>query len=380
MADYEFLLRDPLTLEYVDELHPDDLAAVKWTRRDIGGGKWSATLPRVTTRRNYGPSVLAPHRILEVRRDGEQEFVGVLESRQIDPLGRIWTIGGPDLAGFWLPMRTVGATTPEARSGAAETVAKAYIEAHIGPSAAVARRPPGPATWTVEADGGAGGAVTISAQRRSLLQVAQEAVLAGDLTHEVVLLPDFSGYQYQVRRPVDGTVGGSGAAPFSVDWNNVEELVYLEDFREYRNMLYVAGDGTGAARNVTEVEGADVGTHFRREGTLDARYATSAALRTAAGELDLAMRSQLLVRVSATPFRGSANAVYREDWDIGWNITFGESELREEPIDIRVVAATVELTRAVGERITFELGEYQPTSTLRRLGDALRRLQVAANE
>ena len=101
----------------------------------------------------------------------------------------------------------------------------------------------------------------------------------GDLVQTVVMKPDYRGYEYRVLPPTDRTVS-SGATPFSVGWDNVEQIGYREDYRPVSNVLYVLGDGSGDSRNLTTVTRADsVSTHFRREGTFDGRNATTTAQR-----------------------------------------------------------------------------------------------------
>jgi Siphovirus ReqiPepy6 Gp37-like protein len=381
--EFEFLLRHPRTLELVGELHPRDVTAT-WTRRDIDAGGFRVVVPR----EQASLDAVALHNVLEIRRDArdglglQTEFVGVIDARDVDEFGRMWTLEGTDLLGFWLSKRVVGATTASAKSGPAETVLKAYVSENLGPAAAATRRAASELvglSWTVATSEGTGNDVDFRAVRANLLsEVTIPLCRLGDLTQRVDLLPDGAGYEYRTALPRDATVS-SGALPFSLGWDNVEELGFREDFRGVANAVYVLGDGTGDTRNVTEVTLApSITSHFRRETTLDARYANTVSLRTDAGETELERHDEVAVTVRGKPLRVSANARYRKDWDVGTTVTVAIPQIGVE-VDRRIVAATVSLTRAAGEDVRFELGVYKSRSVLRRLVDRLRQLNVAAS-
>ena len=376
--DYEFHVHDVRTLDEDQELRPESVLKAKWTRSAYGAGSFELQIPRM----DLNLESAEDHHLIEVNRDEQIEFVGVIEKRTIDPLGKVWTLSGPDLTSWWLNLRVVGAVTGEDRSGIAEDVIVDYMDAHLGSIASAARQAQlalgGGLLFSIPTSSRRGASVTIAAQRRYLFDVVMEAAQQGDILPSIQLLSGYAGYAFQIDTPRDATLTGGGV-PFSVDWNNVEALAFTEDFSQYKNHIYVMGDGSGDARNYTEVEdAASVATHFRREGVTDARDSTSAALREAVGTLELLKRNNALVAVQATPFRGAANSVYREDWDVGWYVTFSESALRTSSIDVQVAAASVELTRGQGERITFELGQQRATSQLRRIEEAIRQLRVAS--
>lgn len=376
--DYEFHVHNLRTLAEIGEIDPRAVWG-KWTRSAVRAGSFEISVPRdyVTL------DLIGDHHLLEINREGQVEFVGVIERRTIESTGRVWKLAGPDLKGFWFKLRQVGAYDAEDRSGVAETVLLDYVNAHLGPSAAAGRRAADilqGITWTMPSSSFRGGTVDIRARRRYLHDVVTEIAEQADLLPEVTVNPDYSGYTVEISEPHNAT-SDSGGVPFGVDWDNTESLVFVEDYSEHKNYLYIAGDGTGDSRNITEVyDEASVASHFRREHTIDARDLSTSNLRQMLGELELLKRNRALVSVQAVPLRGAANSVYREDWDVGWDVTFLEQELRADPIDVRVVAATVELSRAQGERITFELGQQRATSQLRRIEQALRELRVASLE
>ena len=374
-ATYEFFIRNPRTYAFVGEVVPADIQQVEWTRVDVVGGSWKLVIPR----EKIDIGLTAAHNLFEVRRNGVQEFVGVLERREIDPLGKIWTLSGPDLCTWWLNSRMVGAATADDRTGIAEAVLVDYVNAHLATPSDAARRAsnytPGK-TWAVEASSGRGLTVDISARRRPLSQVVEDVCRSGEIVLNFRLLDDYSGCLLGVANPFTPV-----SPPFSVAWENVEELVFTEDYQEYKNHIWVMGNGSGDSRPYTEVEDADsVTTDFRREWVSDARYAADESARTQIGQLELANRNRRLVSVRAKPFRASANAEYRTDWDVGWDIEFAEPALRADPVTTRVVAATIRLNRERGEDISFELGERRANSVVRKLTEAVMLSRIASNE
>lgn len=373
--DYEFRVRDPRTLEYLGELRPQDVTA-RWTRRDVVAGNFEITIPRDRT----DLSVIVDHAVIEILRDGLPEFYGVLELFTIDRLAKSWNLAGPDLFGFFLGLRTVGLVTPDNRSGIAEDLLIDYVDDNLGTGAASHRQIAVALEtgFTIPVSGHRGPTVDEAATRRPLLAVVESCARAGDLLPTLGI--NSSGYVFGVDSPRDATQS-SGAQPFGVDFDNVEELRFIKDFRQYRNDLYIMGDGAGAARNYTRVtDASSVAQHFLREGVLDSRYATSEAMRTAIGNLELGKRADALVRVAAKPLRSTAQARYRADFDVGWDVTFAESDLLSEALDVRIAGVTVSLNRVRGEDVTFELGQHRVGSEMRKIEEALAQLRVASFE
>lgn len=379
IPNYQFLLRNPSSLAVTFEIRPQDVQVAEWTRDQYGLGSWSMTLPRNDT---YRPAALAKHSLLEVMRDGVLEFVGALELRQVDELAKFWTIGGPQLTGWMLGMRVVGETTPDNRSGPAETILKGYVTAYLGAGAAAPRQLATyltTATFAVETDQGRGGTVSVAANRKYLSQLTQEACLAGGVVQEIAVRGDRTGYDYRVTLPTNATVS-AGGRPFSVSWDNVAQFQFVEDYRQHKNHLYVAGNGSGAGRAVTEVQDAgSVTADWRREAVVDASYATTADARSTVGAYEQALRRMALVGVKASPLYGGGPAVYHADWDVAWDVTFAQGELREASVDVRIAAATVRLTGSEIETIGFTLGLRRHDSDVRRLADAITRLQQSSN-
>lgn len=377
--DYQFFIKNAYTTAFVDEIAPQDIVSVKWTRTWRGGGSWSMTLPLNS---RYTSAFTAHHQLIHIVRNGLSEFVGVIMKRGVDPLGKNWTIGGPDLTGFWLSQRVVGETISDARSGVGETVIKSYVNAYLGSTAAVARQ--GTTyltgkTFAVTADSARGSSVYGNANRQDLLALTQSLCEAALLTQEVNLVS--AGYSYDVGVIVDHTSDVIGAVPFSADWDNVEAMTFNEDYTQYRNHHYVAGDGSGSLRNVTEIAASGLTTDFRFESVIDVPWASSVNLRTTIGNAEVLKRARQLVGVTAKPFRFGQNSVYRTDFDVGWNISFAEAQLRAGSIDMPIAAVTVSVTSSGSqpvEDITFDLGQPNPDSVLRKYQETLDMIKNAA--
>lgn len=376
------MVRDQRTLELERLIDPKIIRRASWTRRDLEIGEWRLELPR----RSISATAIARNKLLEVRRNGSREFVGVILDRQLDRLGEVWTIGGPDLKD-WLRRRVAGLAAADARSGAAETVAKGYVEDNLGPSADFVRRGSTELlearTWTVEANSGRGETVSYSALRNWLDAVLVDVCRKGNVWHDVILAGSSEpadGYEYVIYEPVDATIG-AGGTPFSVRFDNVGQLRYAEDYRRTTNYLYVLGDGEAGSRAYREVQDASsVASDFRREGMFDGRNATTDAQLDDLGAAEIARQLAASITVDAQPLITSPNAVYREDWDIGYDVTVSIPDVSVE-VNRRVVAATVELAaNAAAETIKMALGTYRADSTLRRIQDALEQARRSSLE
>lgn len=380
-ADYAFLVRNPRTLEVIGEIPPQHVASARWARLFVEPGTWQLQIARAAAEElaaAAGVDLIARQNLLEIRRDEAVEFRGYILTRQLDPQGLVWTLEGYDLKD-WLRRRVVGRTTAVAKSGAAETVLKAYVEENLGATAGtgrVATDELSAKTFTIETDAARGESVEISAQRRTLDQVAADICRQGDIGYDVELTDD--GLRFVVIEPTDAT-SGSGGTPFAVNLDNVEGLGWRESYGNVQNALTVGGEGSGDTRTVREVsDAASIASDFRREGVLDARALTTNDQLDALGAAEIARQLAAAVAADVVPLTTSANGRYRTDWDLAWDVTVAIPAAGVAAIDRRIAAVTVTLTREAGERITFALGTERPTSTLRRIQRVLDRLQAGA--
>lgn len=365
MADYTILLRNPRTLALLGEL-PVFLHA-RWRRHQREMGDFEITV----NRNNVADDLIARNNIVEIRRDGEFEFAGIIRYREIgDPVlggqrGDVWKLSGPDLK-WWLTNRLVdpGASQYDSQVGVAtETALKHYVEDHLTAPADADRdvntELAAGITFEVQPDASRGIDANFNGRFDNLLGGCLLPLARGaDLLHDVVLLSDYSGYRYEVSEPTDAT----GTVTFSVGWDNVEKLIYREDYLSVRNSMYVLGQGAGAARTVEVVEDADgIAQDFRREGPIDARQADTVAKLQQVGNDRLESLLDDSLSAHAVPAIVGPT-LYRQDWDVGYDVTVSISEVGIE-MTRRIVEVIVQLTRDKGEDISISLGSRPKTQT-----------------
>lgn len=169
----------------------------------------------------------------------------------------------------------------DVRSGPFETVAKAYVNANIGPGAKSDRRVSG---LTIETDSGRGGTVSGSARFETLDELLNALALqAGGIGYRVV------GKQFQVYQVADKT----GSVMLSEDLGSLSGFEYTLS-RPKSNYLYLGGNGDGTARAIGEgLDSESVTTYGRIE-----EFAEQASLSTAD---EMAVKiNELLARKTAT--------------------------------------------------------------------------------
>ncbi len=267
MSDWRLLVRNA-DLDIVGEL--DDYQRLKFVHRfqDVTTGEISANrdVPVAAELTTDGAGIVVLH-------DGE-----VVTSGPIIQPRREWS-GAGDLLdlGFvsddaWL-LRRLGYPSPldgnhsaaayDVRTGAAETVLRAYVDANLGPSALAARR----IGLTLLPDEGRGASVTGRARFHPLLDVCRDlAISGGDLGFRIRQAgptdPTTVGLLFEVYVPRDLTA----TAIFSVDLGNLAGFD-LEEKAPDANYVLVGGQGEGAARTI--VEGGDAGS-IARWGRIEA--------------------------------------------------------------------------------------------------------------
>jgi hypothetical protein len=124
------------------------------------------------------------------------------------------------------------------RTGAAETIMKAYINANIGSSASSFRKMP----VTTDADQGRGKSVTGRGRFQTLLDLCGSIALqGGDLGFKMIQVGN--GLQFQVYQPADKTA----SVIFSPLLGNLLDFNYTES-NPSANVVIAGGTGTGANR------------------------------------------------------------------------------------------------------------------------------------
>lgn len=236
-----------------------DLDRLETIGRHNGVGTWVLELDRASAAAEL---VLAGQGIVVVR-DDHTLLSGPRTFRQVKLEGgrTTLTVAGVDDS-VWLDRRLVlppAGLAYDTRRGAAETVLRAYVDANLGPGAAVARRL---ATLVLPASQGRGGNVVGDGRYQSLLELAQVLALAGGIGFRLVQV----GLQLQleVRLPADRRRD----AVFSTGLGNLAGVTYSET-DPTATYAYVGGQGEGAARTI--VEGGAAGAPYRAEVFKDQR-------------------------------------------------------------------------------------------------------------
>lgn len=130
------------------------------------------------------------------------------------------------------------------KSGALETVAKAFVDENIGPGAGTRAFP----YFTVEADSARGTNWGDDVSGENLLEVIM-AIAADGGAFDVVRTdtsgqPYFQFRWYNERTGVDRTIGTDEPAVFALDRNNMLVPVYSRNRGSEFNVVYVKGDGS----------------------------------------------------------------------------------------------------------------------------------------
>jgi hypothetical protein len=306
--------------------------SLQWWRRPVKAGAFSISVHKDDVDSAILPYLqpgLPEDAVFELLRDKVSRFAGHVEQPEYDAITQLWKLQGPDLKGFWLANReiNVDGSDFDAQTGiVAETAMIHYVEDHLTAPTDSDRDVNGELdgiTFTAQGTHGFGATVDKNARWENLLAVLEELALKGNVIHDVVLLPNGTGYQYQVSEPIDATVtSGDTPVVFSVARDNVGEAVYVRDNRRIANAVYVLGSGAGAARTVLEVtDSASITASFRRERHVDARQAEAVADKLQmAGDrvIDESLLKALTARM--TPLNLEPTIIHR-DWDIGYDVT-----------------------------------------------------------
>lgn len=364
-SEYVVLIRDPRTLALQGEV--SRYQALHWVRRDLELGEFELS---VATRDLPSVDLIARNMLIEIRRDGQAEFAGLIRGqRKYDAIAQTWTVGGPDLRWFLSKRLIVPVNGQEFDSVSlvpAETAMLHYVTAHLG-SPTDSRRALVSAlsglSFVVQTDSGRGAQVSFNGRFANLLTGCLVPLArSGDLLHELSLLPSYAGYQYAISLPVDATAT-TGAVPviFSTGWGDVGQLTYDEDYSGVNNAVYVLGQGQGAARACVLVwEDQSVASDFWCESSLDSRNNADVAAMVLDGETAIQQALDAAIRLDAEPLIVGPN-LYRSQWDVGSDVTLQIPEVGIS-VDKRIVEVKVQLDAHQGEIVTIALGSTQRTA------------------
>ncbi len=283
----------------------NELGMFTLTDRHNGLGTWEMRLPWSHPARAL---LWQPGHGIEVERttevDGEATTVvlasGPLRSARRDSDGIADTAtlyGATDV--LWIARRRAhpqpASSAPpyssqayDVRTGAAETVLKAYVDVHAGPGAIVQRRVPG---LTIAADAARGSTVTASARWQPLAELAAGIATRGGLGVRCV------GLEVDVYEPTDRSGDG---IEFSEERGNLGPFTYTLRSPE-ATYVYAGGSGTGTSRTIVEgqdpaaaigwgrsetfIDRRDTATTADIDGSIAETLATSAATSALAADV-----------------------------------------------------------------------------------------------
>lgn len=348
MAEYRLRVRDAQH-SLIDEVVR--YRSLKYARvlNDVGGFElqvgWQS--PSATN--------LAEMNFVEVLRDGQEEFYGVILGReyafgQDAPQDEVLTVRGLHVNCF-LGWREIVPPTGQAydeRSGPADNIMKGYVRDHIGPNAPSARRYQYLSVATDTSD--APSKVYRGRYPEPLLDVLQSLSVAGSVDFDCVRVS--GGFEFRTYWPqmgLDKTRDNGVRSPvvFAKERGNVRSGRYRRDGTGVVNYVYVLGQGEGADRTVIEREdAASVAAWLRRELAIDARHLDVTDKLQQRGDEELAKRvltQSIELDVASVP-----NCQYGRDWDLGDLVT---GQVAGVTFDAKITAVTVKLEAGKPEQI-----------------------------
>ena len=386
-AVYTVRVRHPLTFQLVAEL--DQWESLSFKRRWQHPGEFELVIgnehPLIDdiTRRNA---------VIEVLRDGRQEFVGRVRQLSIalddtDEGGFVWTLRGPDLADLIRLMRAVppvGQEFDTQTNVSASVAMRYYVDKNAGQNAPTGRRypfldvgltylpgawnRPGSETWIPVDPAAVGALLTVNARYERLGELITDLAVAGDVGYRFRLDPSIPRVYFDVYDGADRVEGSTTYQPaiFSLNRDTLRQFEYADNGVDVVNVVYAGGAGTGAARVVQEVQhAASVAQWGRAESFEDFRQATTTEALTTEAQRFLVQRADLQT-VAFQPLE-TAGLAYLDGWDVGDKVTVRVDDLGIRA-DLRVIEVGVTLTPDAPEELAITVGAFK-RDLLRHLRD-----------
>lgn len=365
-------------LQRVGQITPDYLAGFTAVLRDKQIGSWSITMP---TDSPMAAALVAPGAGIIVTTAQGTLLSGpttavVTNQSATDPEGTYDISGVTDMVilseRLAYPKPSTADVTAQdvendVRTGVAETVIKAYVNANIGPSAPTARKITG---LTIEADGTRGGTVTGTARFDNLLELLTGLADVGGVSFNVEQIGE--GLQFQVSEAVDR----SGYIRFDVYNHRLIRSEYAYS-KPLSTRAIVGGAGSGTTRTFLErtsaesldaedVWGRRIETFVDSSNTL-----TEAGLQAAADEV-LVKEGKTQLTASITP-SDDETMLYGVDWNLGDIVTvvIGTLELVAVVTEVGILIGTdgVRIGATIGEPKTLD---YETQILSRQADQAVR--------
>lgn len=201
----------------------------------------------------------------------------------------------------------------------AESAMRELVDNNVGPSAPAARRFP---NLTIAANGNRGITRNWTARFETILEKLKDWSEISNLGWEVRFDAATGNHVFTVLESTDV----SDKVEFSIRLDNVIEQEWVEAGQDLASYAYVAGQGEGADRTVTEAfeDTAEPAGLDRREIFVDARDLDTTAALVARGDEKLAERRvEESFSVQVEP---DGVFAYHDDWDLGSIVTLKSTE------------------------------------------------------
>ena len=253
----------------------------------------------------------------------------------------------------------------DVRTGTFEAVAKAYVNANVGPGAKTDRAISG---LTIEADYGRGNAVSGSARFSSLLALLQNlAIQGGGIGFRIVDM------QFQVYSPTDR----SASVIFSEELGNISGFDYTIG-RPKANYIYLGGTGDGSSRVIAEgLDPESVVTFERVEEFLDQSSLSDATVMQAAIQTELTKKSKQYSLAISPVSLSELRAI--DDYWLGDKVSAViDGEMIQDiisAVEIEITATTQKVTPIIGAN-DLDADEFSELySTIRQIAARLGALE-----
>jgi microcystin-dependent protein len=300
-----------------------------------------------------GPTVTATQTKTSDDLVGEWEIVGV-EDTVI--LGERLAYPTPTTADV-----TLQENAYDIRTGPAETVVKAYVNANIGPSAPTARKITG---LTIDTDLGRGSTVTGAARFERLGELCSNLLGASELGFDVV--QSGAALMFRVYQPTNR----SAYIRMDVDNRRLIKTEYTYTAPQATRVI-VAGQGEGSNRTFLERSNATSTTTEttwgrRIEYFKDERNTSDTATLETAGDLVLSDIGKTIEGIKFTP-SDDQTMRYGVDWGLGDKVTVvaGTSEIVQVVTEVALVVGDfgVAIGGTLGDPVTAESNNPEARTT-----------------
>ncbi len=348
---YELFVRDKY---FTKVAQIDDFQSLDAVLRFNAPGTWVLELPSNTEAVQLLTNQKAG---IVVEKDGKTLFSGPVTgiNRKWDKDGDRYTINGYDdliylQRNLAYPVTSGPPYTAQdydVRTGKAETIMKAYLNANIGSSAPSRRK----IEITTGIDSGLGNTITGRARFQTLLELLTSlALMGGKLGFRVVQVNN--ALQFQVYQP-----SKKKNVVFSPTLGNLAAFEYTTEDPE-TNYVIVGGSGEGKARTILEEgDSTSISTYGRIETFLDRRDTTDTTELTQALDEELSSKSNQM-SLSITPI-DTDSLSFGTDYNLGDRATviltesdnpafFGNITDVISEVKISLTSTGVEVTPTVG--------------------------------